>query len=337
MLLVSSFLELRNMQLNLGGKKQSQNDMWSSAVFADCRKANLSSSVWHSRTPPTSSKQVSISAHKSKATHHTPVAPPPTDATMASPDAETSPPSTPTTTASCPTPRPLAAAAPPTMSPELLRAARAGDERRLVKALLADPAAPDMEAAATAGGNTLLHVAAAGGHADLASLLLRRAPRLLAARNAALDTPLHLAARAGEHKFVALLVTASSSSASSPSLRALTRVTNRRGDTALHDAVRGAHEAAARALATADPGLVGLCGGAGESPLYMAAAAGSLEMVRLLLKEYRNKEEEEEDEVPVSRSCTGPGGRTVLHAAVLASNGEFLTNCRLEVLPLLCS
>ncbi|TKW35071.1 hypothetical protein SEVIR_2G347200v4 [Setaria viridis] len=234
---------------------------------------------------------------------------------MASPEpAEASPPSTPTTTASpCPTPRPLpAAAALPTMGPALLRAARSGDERRLVKALLADPAAPDLESAATAGGNTLLHVAAAGGHADLASLLLRRAPRLLAARNAALDTPLHLAARAGAHKVVALLV------ASSSSLRALARATNRRGETALHDAVRGSHEAAARALAAADPGLVGLCGGAGESPFYMAAAAGSQGMVRLLLRTYRNAEAEEE-EVPVLASSTGPGGRTVMHAAVLTS------------------
>ncbi|CAN6219033.1 unnamed protein product [Urochloa humidicola] len=232
---------------------------------------------------------------------------------MASPEpAEASPPSTPTTTTASPspTPRPLAAA-PPTMGPALLSAARTGDERRLVKALLADPAAPDLDSAATAGGNTLLHVAAAGGHADLASLLLRRAPRLLAARNAALDTPLHLAARAGAHKVVALLV------AASPSPRALTRATNRRGETALHDAVRGGHEAAARALAAADPGLVALCGGAGESPFYMAAAAGSLGMVRMLLRTYRSAEEEED--VPVLASSTGPGGRTVMHAAVLTS------------------
>ncbi|KAL6656663.1 hypothetical protein ACP70R_004443 [Stipagrostis hirtigluma subsp. patula] len=241
---------------------------------------------------------------------------------MASPEAETSPPSTPTTaTTSCPTPRPVTTA--PTMGPALLRAARSGDGRLLVKALLAEPAGPDLEAAATAGGNTLLHVAAEGAHAELTSFLLRRAPSLLDSRNAALDTPLHLAARAGAHKVVALLVAASSSSSSSSSagassLRALTRATNRRGETALHDAVRGGHEAAARALATADPGLVALCGGAGESPLYMAAAAGSLGIVRVLLRTYRNAEEQED--VPVLGSCTGPGCRTVLHAAVLTSN-----------------
>ncbi|KAG8080288.1 hypothetical protein GUJ93_ZPchr0007g6364 [Zizania palustris] len=221
------------------------------------------------------------------------------------PEVETSPPSTPTT-ASCPTPRPDVVSA-PSMSPALLRAARSGDERRLVKALLADPAAPDLEAVATTGGDTLLHVAASGGHAELASLLLRRAPGLLAARNAALDTPLHLSARAGAHKVVALLVAASSSTFP-PSLRALTRATNRRGETALHDAVRGGHDATARALAAADPVLPGLCGGAGESPMYMAAAAGSLSMVRVLTKIYRNDDDEEE--VPVLGSCTGPDGRT---------------------------
>jgi hypothetical protein len=58
----------------------------------------------------------------------------------------------------------------------------------------------------------------------------------------------YLAARAGAHKVVALHLAASSSSSSPAcSLRALTRATNRRGETALHDAVRGSHEAAARA------------------------------------------------------------------------------------------
>ncbi|KAF7015444.1 hypothetical protein CFC21_029290 [Triticum aestivum] len=229
---------------------------------------------------------------------------------MSSPQAETSPPST----ASCATPRPLATS--PSLRPALLRAARSGDERRLVKELLADPSAPDLETATTAGGNTLLHVSASGGHAALAALLLRRAPGLLAARNAALDTPLHLAARAGAHKVAALLI---ASSPSTPSLRALTRATNKRGETALHNAVRGGHEAAARALAAADPGLAGLCGGAGETPIYMATAAGSLGMVRVLIKSYKY-DDADEDEVPRLCSCTGPGRRTALHAAVLTSN-----------------
>jgi len=51
-------------------------------------------------------------------------------------------------------------------------------------------------------------------------------------------------------------------------------------------------------------------------------ATGSLAMVRVLLRTYRSAEEEEE--VPVLGSSTGPGGRTVMHAAVLTSIGEFL-------------
>jgi hypothetical protein len=42
----------------------------------------------------------------------------------------------------------------------------------------------------------------------------------------------------------------------------------------------------------------------------------------VLLRTYRSAEEEEE--VPVLGSSTGPGGRTVMHAAVLTSIGEFL-------------
>ena len=68
----------------------------------------------------------------------------------------------------------------------------------------------------------------------------------------------YLAARAGAHKVVVLHLAASSSSPAC-SLRALNRATNWRGETALHDAVRGGHEAAARALATADPDLTEAC------------------------------------------------------------------------------
>uniref|UniRef100_A0A453BD95 PGG domain-containing protein n=1 Tax=Aegilops tauschii subsp. strangulata TaxID=200361 RepID=A0A453BD95_AEGTS len=201
---------------------------------------------------------------------------------MSSPQAETSPPST----ASCATPRPLATS--PSLRPALLRAARSGDERRLVKELLADPSAPDLETATTAGGNTLLHVAA---------LLIASSP-------------------------------------STPSLRALTRATNKRGETALHNAVRGGHEAAARALAAADPGLAGLRGGAGETPIYMATAAGSLGMVRVLIKSYKY-DDADEDEVPRLCSCTGPGRRTALHAAVLTSNVTEMTQELLQWNPAL--
>ncbi|XP_020407931.1 uncharacterized protein [Zea mays] len=45
--------------------------------------------------------------------------------------------------------------------------------------------------------------------------------------------------------------------------------------------------------ATADPHLVGMCGGAGESPFYMASATGSLGMLRVLLKTCRDAEEEQ--------------------------------------------
>jgi ankyrin repeat protein len=121
-----------------------------------------------------------------------------------------------------------------------------------------------MEVATTAGGNTLLHVAVVDGHADLALLLLHRTLHLLVACHAALDTPLHLTAHAGENKAIALLVamSLSSSSPSSPSLRSLTKVTNKRGEMMLHDTMWGAHEDAVHALATTDPELVGLCGGA---------------------------------------------------------------------------
>ncbi|PVH66731.1 hypothetical protein PAHAL_1G331600 [Panicum hallii] len=110
--------------------------------------------------------------------------------------------------------------------------------------------APDLESAATAGRNTLLHVAAAAGHADLASLLLRRAQRR--ARHAAPPRCPRRGAQGhrASRRFLHLDL-----------LRAIPAFPDpchkRRGETSLHDAVRRGHEAASRALATADPGPCG--------------------------------------------------------------------------------
>lgn len=57
------------------------------------------------------------------------------------------------------------------MSPTLIRAVCNGDERWLVKAFLADLAAPDVKTAATAEGKMLLHLVAVDDHVSLVVLL----------------------------------------------------------------------------------------------------------------------------------------------------------------------
>nr|BAD23682.1 ankyrin repeat protein family-like [Oryza sativa Japonica Group] len=114
---------------------------------------------------------------------------------MASPAAETSPPSTPSLP-HCLLPHPAAG----------------GGERQFVKALLADPAAPDLNAVTTGGvggGNTLLHMAAPGGHAPLVCLLHREH---------GLDTRLHLTARVGAQKVIAASSSSVAVAASPPPL-----------------------------------------------------------------------------------------------------------------------
>jgi hypothetical protein len=95
-----------------------------------------------------------------------------------------------------------------------------------------------------------------------------------AARNAALDMPLHLAARAGAHKVIALLVASSTSTSSAPSLRSLTRATKGAGRRRCTTPCGAATRPRRARSPPRTRALVGLCGGAGESPFYMAAAGG---------------------------------------------------------------
>ncbi|CAL9085342.1 unnamed protein product, partial [Musa acuminata var. zebrina] len=187
------------------------------------------------------------------------------------------------------------------MSPELLEAARLGNTNILGTSI------PDVHV--TAGGNSMLHIAAKLGHTDFCNKALDLQPSLLLLKNARGDTPLHIAARAGHHQLVNdLISTASGRSAQGDDrVCSLVQMANDVGNTALHEAVQNGHEQVVDALMAKAPGVSAVTNNVnGVSPLFMAVECESVPIVRRLLE-------------AGEASCDGPNGQTALHSAVLRS------------------
>ncbi|XP_065022429.1 ankyrin repeat-containing protein NPR4-like [Musa acuminata AAA Group] len=187
------------------------------------------------------------------------------------------------------------------MSLELLEAARSGDTNILGTSI------PDVHV--TAGGNSMLHIAAKKGHTDFCNEALDLQPFLLQLKNARGDTPLHVAARAGHHQVVNdLISTASERSAQGDDgVGSLVQMANDVGNTALHEAVQNGHEQVVDALVAKAPGVSAVTNNVnGVSPLFMAVECESVPIVRRLLE-------------AGEASCDGPNGQTALHSAVLRS------------------
>jgi hypothetical protein len=97
-------------------------------------------------------------------------------------------------------------------------------------------------------------------------------------------------------------------SAAAAAIRKLLRMRNKRGETALCQAVRAASEASINMLMSWDPDLA--CfpreGEEGASPMYVAIFLGKMDIGRLLFETSRGR---------LSYS-SGPDGRNVLHEAI---------------------
>ncbi|XP_073107975.1 protein ACCELERATED CELL DEATH 6-like isoform X1 [Elaeis guineensis] len=155
------------------------------------------------------------------------------------------------------------------------------------------------------GGDTVLHIAAKMGHAELAKAIRRLEPLLLTRQNSKGDTPVHCAARAGHHAIVTSFVsTRIVDEQVGEEHGRLLRVRNGVGNTALHEAAQNGHLEVVQAIMSVDPDSAAVVNQAGVSPLYMAAERGSSNIVRSL---------------QWSEACSyeGPNGQTALHAAVL--------------------
>jgi hypothetical protein len=143
----------------------------------------------------------------------------------------------------------------------------------------------------------------------------------LEARNSNGDTPLHCAAAAGNANMISCLIDLVANT-DEASVKALARTQNKRGETALHQAVRAAKNKVACIdhLMDVDPELACIPlphhqeeeDAAGASPLYLAISLGEIEIAQHLYVKSKGK-----------LSYSGPHGRNVLHAAVRRGQGTY--------------
>ncbi|KAM0943827.1 putative ankyrin repeat-containing domain, PGG domain, ankyrin repeat-containing domain superfamily [Dioscorea sansibarensis] len=198
----------------------------------------------------------------------------------------------------------------------LLRAARSGDIETLTSLLSpvshfnidiqtahqfsthAPPRQTKTVFGVTAGGNTLLHVAAQHGQLRIIEEICRRELSLVFTKNTRLDSPLHLAASSGNQKAAEVII---KHARESSELKLLLRAKNLNGDTVLHEAARFGHQRMVESFIALDVELSSIVNNAGMSPLYLAVMQNSQAMVEALLNP--------------SSSYAGPNGQTALHAA----------------------
>ncbi|CAL5395336.1 unnamed protein product [Camellia sinensis] len=218
------------------------------------------------------------------------------------------------------------------MDPGLYRAAKEGN------IVVLEQYVDQLESQVTPNKNTVLHIAAQFGNSQCVREILSKNSSLLNRQNAKGDTALHVAAREGHSDIVKSLIEYATSldhdqvaiESGSDITKKMLRATNDDGDTALHDAVRYRQPDLVRLkpfklrplpqpllrpkpdlvrlLIEEDPGFTYRANNAGESPLYIAAERGYLEVVSDILKTCR------------APAYGGPAGRTALHAAVISNN-----------------
>ncbi|KAK4855051.1 hypothetical protein QYF36_003526 [Acer negundo] len=162
--------------------------------------------------------------------------------------------------------------------------------------------------------NTILHINISSQEASMKFVeeILEICPSLLLQVNAQGDTPLHFAAKFEHIAIVDVLIKLARAQRDQESergigaVRQMLRMTNNKGNTALHEAmqykgVRGL----VKILVKEDPDFLYSANNIGETPLYIAAEIGFLQGAIELLKNCSSVAHE------------GPNGKTALHAAVM--------------------
>ncbi|XP_043693300.1 ankyrin repeat-containing protein At5g02620-like [Telopea speciosissima] len=227
------------------------------------------------------------------------------------------------------------------MDPQLYRAAKLGDVKLLKQVVNEDSSRLQR---VTPQGNTALHVSVSFGRIDFveevyAELLKHntnlegdtdcgRRLSLLTKMNSAGDTALHEAIREGHTSIAKFLIEKILSWHSdvhdvengNTSLgRETIRMRNKSENTALHEALLRNDLEMVELLIRADPDGLGHpnydadAEGRGESPLYMAAKDGRLDIINKILN------------ICPSAAHGGPHGRTALHVAVVQGHLDAVT------------
>ncbi|KAJ1685193.1 hypothetical protein LUZ63_016583 [Rhynchospora breviuscula] len=194
------------------------------------------------------------------------------------------------------------------MDGQLLNACSKGDAN-LFQSLIDEN--PDRLLSVTPQGNNCLHLAAMLGHHLLVSVILSRAPFLLYGTNKDKETPLIVALMAAQRRVARMFYNASNDLQTDIEGRQLYNEMllqiDKRGDSALHHAIRNGLDDFAVKLLDQEKGLSKKVNNYGESPMHMAARKGYNEVLESLLQ--------------ISDSAhSGPEGSSALHAAAKAGH-----------------
>ncbi|KAL3632301.1 hypothetical protein CASFOL_025285 [Castilleja foliolosa] len=195
-----------------------------------------------------------------------------------------------------------------TMDPKLYRATTQGDILEFVRALEETLDRPhSLIASCVQLGpqkNTFLHIATGFAHYEIVKLICMDLPFLVAEKNAKGDTALHIAARAGDPLLVTFLINSDFNGSG------LLGERNVEGNTALHEALKNSHKEVAQILIYKNRDMNYSANKKGESLLYLAAEAGFVTVVRLLMDN------------PVGNCCVGRKYKTKspVFAAILGSH-----------------
>ncbi|KAI9195687.1 hypothetical protein LWI28_017190 [Acer negundo] len=172
--------------------------------------------------------------------------------------------------------------------------------------------------------NTVLHfnITSEKASVQFVEKILYICPSLLLQVNAQGDTPLHVAAKFGRRDIVRALIKNAKKQPEDLEngigvTRQMLRMTNNKGNTALHEAIRHKSVRMVKILVKEDPDFSHPANNCGETPLYIATENGFLDGVVQML------------ETCTSVTHEGPNGKTALHAAV-RTNSRGLTRKLLE-------
>ena len=169
----------------------------------------------------------------------------------------------------------------------------------------------------TVEGNSVLHLAAKSGNAQITKRILAidSQQSLLYMKNWRGDTALHIAARLGHFDMTKLLITSANDREVEVKMELL-RMENLEKNTALHEAIKNYHYDIMQLLIKEDPSLTFLTNNAGESPLFLAVDRGFYKIAIHIL-----------EAVPEC-SIVGRKSMNVLHAAVIRTQrSKYLNSC----------
>ncbi|CAL5347670.1 unnamed protein product [Camellia sinensis] len=186
---------------------------------------------------------------------------------------------------------------------EIYRAAKAGDISGFERAI------EDREA--------VLHIAAYSGHVVLVELILTHQIDLFSTKNSTGNLPIHAAASSGHLSTVKSLLGFRQRDDSEEWRVSVLREVNKNEETALHVALKNRHEEVAAFLFNLCPSVSSYPNKEGKSPLYMAAKAGYLDLVKPMTAETVQV-------VVMDNSMSSSETRSVVHAALRGRNIDVL-------------